>query len=117
MTNKKQGFHEDDDPLLGKSRKHSIVAQKTKFDKELVSDTSAIVPVPFESVLLSKSVIEKLVGLKNVVQQTDQPTINDIIQAMVGDYNILAESEVALIFNGFGYEMINRKKGQCIATL
>ena len=46
--NKKQGFHEDVDPLLGKARKHSIVAQKTKFDKEQVSKTSAIVPVPVE---------------------------------------------------------------------
>lgn len=45
---KKQGFHEDVDPLLGKAKKHSIVALKNKFDKEQVSDTSAIVPVPDE---------------------------------------------------------------------
>jgi hypothetical protein len=114
---KKQGFHEDVDPLIGKARKHSAVAQKTKFYKEQVSETSAIVPVPLESVLLSRSVIAKIAGLKNVVQNTDQPTINDIVQAMVSDYQILEESEVALIFNGFGYEMINRKKGQCTATL
>lgn len=49
MTDKlNQGFHEDVDPLLGKAKKHSIVAQKTKFDKEQVSDTSAIVPFPDE---------------------------------------------------------------------
>ena len=45
---KKQGFHEDVDPLLGKAKKHSIVALKNKFEKEQVSDTSAIVPVPDE---------------------------------------------------------------------
>jgi hypothetical protein len=45
---KKQGFHEDDDPLLGKAKKHSIVALKNKFEKEQVSDESAIVPVPDE---------------------------------------------------------------------
>ena len=49
MTDKKkQGFHEDVDPLLGKARKHSIVALKNKFDREQVSKTSAIVPVPIE---------------------------------------------------------------------
>jgi hypothetical protein len=49
MTDKKkQGFHEDVDPLLGKAKKHSIVALKNKFDKEQVSDSSAIVPVPDE---------------------------------------------------------------------
>jgi hypothetical protein len=42
---KKQGFHEDADPLLGKSRKHSIVAQKTKFDREQISKEIAITPV------------------------------------------------------------------------
>jgi len=49
MTNKKnnkQGFNEDADPLLGKAKKHSIVAQKTKFQKENVSKKSAIAPVP-----------------------------------------------------------------------
>jgi hypothetical protein len=45
MTDKKKGFNEDDDPLLGKARKHSIVAQKTRFNKENVSKISAIVPV------------------------------------------------------------------------
>jgi hypothetical protein len=45
---KKQGFHEDVDPLLGKAKKHSIVALRNKFEKEQVSDTSAIVPVPDE---------------------------------------------------------------------
>lgn len=63
----------------------------------------------YESVLLSKSVIAKLIKLKNVAQHTDNPTINEIVQAMVSEFNILAESEVALIWNGFGYEMINRK--------
>lgn len=45
---KKQGFHEDVDPLLGKAKKHSIVAQKTKFEKEQFSDASAIVPIEEE---------------------------------------------------------------------
>lgn len=49
MTDKKnQGFNEDVDPLLGKAKKHSIVAQKTKFEKEQVSDASAIVPIEEE---------------------------------------------------------------------
>jgi hypothetical protein len=46
--NKTQGFHEDVDPLLGKAKKHSVVAQKAKFEKEQVSDESAIIPVPDE---------------------------------------------------------------------
>jgi hypothetical protein len=29
---------------------------------------------------------------------------------MVSEFHILAESDVALIWNGFGYEMINRKE-------
>ena len=62
----------------------------------------------YESVLLSKAVIAKLIRLKNVAQHTDNPTLNEIVQAIVSDYNILAESDVALIWNGFGYEMINR---------
>jgi hypothetical protein len=44
--NNKQGFNEDVDPLLGKAKKHRIVALKNKFEKEQVSDTSAIAPVP-----------------------------------------------------------------------
>jgi hypothetical protein len=64
----------------------------------------------YESVLLSKSVITKLIKLKNVAQHTDNPTINEIVQAMVCEFSILAESEVALIWNGFEYEMINRKE-------
>jgi len=64
----------------------------------------------YESVLLSKAVIEKLIKLKNVAQHTDNPTLNEIVQAMVCEFNILAESDVALIWNGFGYEMINRKE-------
>jgi hypothetical protein len=63
----------------------------------------------YESVLLSKAVIEKLLSLRNVVHDTDKPTINDIVQTMASDYHILAESDVALIFNG-RYEMINRKE-------
>lgn len=64
----------------------------------------------YESVLLSKAVIAKLIKLKNVAQHTDNPTLNEIVQAMVCEFNILAESDVALIWNGFGYEMINRKE-------
>jgi hypothetical protein len=64
----------------------------------------------YESVLLSKAVIAKLIKLRNVAQHTDNPTINEIVQAMVSEFNILAESEVALIWNGFSYEMINRKE-------
>jgi ABC-type methionine transport system ATPase subunit len=64
----------------------------------------------YESVLLSKAVIEKLIKLRNVAQHTDNPTINEIVQSMASDYNILAESDVALIWNGFGYEMINRNR-------
>jgi hypothetical protein len=46
MTNiKTQGFKEDVDPLLGKARKHMIMANRAKFDKENVSNISAIVPV------------------------------------------------------------------------
>ena len=49
MTDKKkQGFHEDVDPLLGKAKKHSMVALKNKFEKEQVSDESAIIPIPDE---------------------------------------------------------------------
>lgn len=49
MTDKlKQGFHEDVDPLLGKAKKHSMVALKNKFEKQQVSDTSAIVPIEEE---------------------------------------------------------------------
>ena len=66
----------------------------------------------YESVLLSKAVIAKLVRLKNVAQHTDNPTLNEVIQSMISDFNILAESEVALIWNGFGYEMINRKEDE-----
>ena len=62
----------------------------------------------YESVLLSKAVIAKLIKLRNVAQHIDNPTINEIVQAMVSEFNILAESEVALIWNGFGFEMINR---------
>jgi hypothetical protein len=47
-TNRKQGFHENVDPLLGKARKHSIVAQKTKFDKEQISKEIAITPADDE---------------------------------------------------------------------
>jgi hypothetical protein len=64
----------------------------------------------YESVLLSKTVIAKLIKLKNVAQHTDNPTLNEVIQAIVSEFSILAESEVALIWNGFGYEMINRKE-------
>ena len=64
----------------------------------------------YETVLLSKSVITKLIRLKDIAQHTDNPTINEIIQAMVSEFNILAESDVALIYNGWGYEMINRKE-------
>lgn len=64
----------------------------------------------YESVLLSKSVIAKLNKLKNVAQHTDNPTINEVIQSMVSEFNILAESDVALIWNGFGYEMVDRKE-------
>lgn len=62
----------------------------------------------YESVLLSKAVMAKLIKLKNIAQHTDNPTINDIVQSMLSEFNILAESDVALIWNGFGYEMINR---------
>jgi hypothetical protein len=64
----------------------------------------------YTSVLLGNAVIERLQRLRNVVQHTDKPTINDIVQAMVSDYHILAESDVALFFNGFEYEMVNRKE-------
>jgi hypothetical protein len=64
----------------------------------------------YESVLLSKAVIEMVLGLKKIVQHTDQPTINDIVLAMATDYHILAESDVALVFNGFEYEMIDKKE-------
>jgi hypothetical protein len=64
----------------------------------------------YESVLLSKAVIEKLLTLRNVVQHTDKPTINDLISEIASAYRILAESDVALVFNGFEYEMINSKE-------
>ncbi len=64
----------------------------------------------YESVLLSKAVIERLHGLKKVVQHTDKPTLNDIVLALASDHQILAESDVALVYNGFCYEMINRKE-------
>lgn len=64
----------------------------------------------YESVLLSRAVIEKLMSLRNLVQHTDKPTINDVIQAMASDYSILAESDVGLIWNGYGYEMVNIKE-------
>jgi hypothetical protein len=63
----------------------------------------------YESVLLGKAVIEKLLNLRNVVQHTDKPTINDIISEMASSYHILNESDVALIFDG-EYKMINRKE-------
>ena len=63
----------------------------------------------YESVLLSCDVIEKLVSLRNLVQHTDKPTINDIVQAMASDYHIILESDVGLIWNGYGYEMVNIK--------
>ncbi len=50
--NKSKGFHEDDDPLLGKAKKHSIVAQKNKFDKEQISDAVEIVPSTEETLTL-----------------------------------------------------------------
>jgi hypothetical protein len=64
----------------------------------------------YESVLLSHDVIEKLITLRNVVQHNDKPTINEIVQAMASDYRILAESDVALIWNSYGYEMVNMKE-------
>jgi NADH/NAD ratio-sensing transcriptional regulator Rex len=61
MTNtKRQGFNEDIDPLLGKAKKHSIIAQKTKFDKEQVSDTSAIAPIEEEDKTLKFKDTEEL---------------------------------------------------------
>ena len=64
----------------------------------------------YEQVLLSRNVIEKLLSLRDVVQHTDKPTISDVVQAMASDYRILAESDVALIWNGYGYEMVNMKE-------
>ncbi len=61
--NKKQGFHEDVDPLFGKARKHSIVAQKTKFDKEQVSDAVEIVPSIEEFLTLRFDDSEEFLGL------------------------------------------------------
>jgi hypothetical protein len=61
-------------------------------------------------VLLSKPAIQKLIELKGIVEHTDQPTINDIVQSMVSDYQILAESDVALVCGEYGYEMIDRKE-------
>ena len=68
----------------------------------------------YESVLLSKAVIEKLNGLKKVVQHTDKPTLNDIVLALASDYQILEESDVALVYNGFGYEMINKREIEAV---
>jgi len=64
----------------------------------------------YTSVLLGNAVIERILSLRNIVHHTDQPTISDIVQAMASDYHILAESDVALIWNGFEYEMINMKE-------
>lgn len=64
----------------------------------------------YVSILLSKSVVAKLFSLRNVAQHTDNPTINEIVQVMVREFNILAESDVALIWNGCSYEMINMKE-------
>ncbi len=64
----------------------------------------------YESVVLSRDVIEKLMSLRNLVQHTDKPTINDVVQVIASDYCILRESDVALIWNGFGYEMVNLKE-------
>lgn len=66
----------------------------------------------YVSVLLSRDVIEKVRSLRNLVHHTDKPTINDLIQSMASDYNILAESDVALIWNGYGYEMVNMKEDE-----
>jgi len=63
----------------------------------------------YEQILLSRAVIEKLRSLRNLVQNIDKPTINDLIQSMASDYHILEESDVALIWNGYGYEMVNMK--------
>jgi hypothetical protein len=41
---KKQGFFENKDALLGKGKKHSIAAQKTRFNKEQISKEVAINP-------------------------------------------------------------------------
>ena len=72
----------------------------------------------YESVLLlSRDVIEKLKSLRNLVQHTDKPTFNEIIQAMATDYHILAESDVGLIWNGYGYEMVNMKDEDETMTL
>jgi hypothetical protein len=64
----------------------------------------------YESVLLSKAVIELLLTFRNIVHHTDKPTISDIVQEMASSYQILNDSDVALIFNGWGYEMIDSKE-------
>lgn len=73
---KKQGFHEDVDPLLGKARKHSIVAQKTKFEKENVSDTDTIVPVPDEGEIVTLR-YEYSEGFKELAGQFEED--NDVL--------------------------------------
>ena len=64
---KKQGFHEDVDPLLGKAKKHSMVALKNKFEKEQVSDESAIIPIPDEEdkVTLHASSVKRKIMINN----------------------------------------------------
>ena len=64
----------------------------------------------YEAVFLSKSVVANLISLKDVVQYTDNPTLNEIIQSMLIEFNILKESDVALIWNGYGYDMVNMKE-------
>ena len=64
----------------------------------------------FEAVLLRKSVVASLISIKDVAQHTNNPTLNDIILSMLSEFNILKESDVALIWNGFEYEMINIKE-------
>jgi hypothetical protein len=50
MTDKKkQGFHEEKDALSGKSKIHSIIANKIKFNKENISKDVAIAPANNES--------------------------------------------------------------------
>lgn len=37
----------------------------------------------YEAVFLSKSVVSRLISLKDVVQYSDNPTLNEIIQSML----------------------------------